>query len=191
MDQPIVISLRGTNGAGKSHLVHKLIERATAVTELREHQPDGHRRINPSGFLIQLPETPRKTFIPGHYRIQNGGVDTLPGLIHAYAMMGEHLERDHDVVYEGKNMSDGVSGALLTFTRQQLIVVALTTSLQECIASVRARGHSIKEKTIDRTFNYVAKQITEFRENGVRVETLDRSDAFNFCVDRLKRAVEK
>lgn len=174
----MIISLRGTNGSGKSSLVREIM--TLYHTEVKiEYR--GRRR--PVGYVM-LPRDFSETrlFVPGHYEIANGGMDTLPSLEYAYDLIRVHaLELGSHVLYEGKNMSDGTQN-LLDLRDQGLdVAVALIDEpLETCVASVRARGHRIKVETIEKLHRRSHAQMAIFeRENvecftGSRAQTLEQ-----------------
>jgi hypothetical protein len=169
----MIISLRGTSGAGKSWIVHQIIAQCT-VTKIA-YPTEGKRR--PMGLLLALPGRAISIFVPGHYDIANGGVDTLSDLSTAYKLIEEHAKLGLHVLYEGKNMSDG-SGRLLTLVRagMKCHVLHLSTSLDECVRRVRSRGHAIASSSIKKTRDKIQRDCDKFVRAGVCVD-LARSGA--------------
>lgn len=172
----MIISLRGTNGAGKSTIVREIMSLYWTKVAI-EYFPD---RRNPSGYLLRprsIVGTP--LFVPGHYEIANGGVDTLPSLDAAYELIQVHaVEMGCDVLYEGKNMSDGCT-RLLELKEQGLPVgvVHLDIPVKKCVQSVRERGHKIKVETIERLAVKCAREAEQFEKQGVEVYSGDREGA--------------
>jgi hypothetical protein len=118
---------------------------------------------------------------PGHYLIANGGVDTLATLEEAYRIARWASKQDHDVLMEGKNMSDGVKHVNeLVADGFDVRVVVINTDVPLAIKSVRERGHKIAEASIERTYHKVMRDAT-----GFHCETLigDRMS----CLDQLMR----
>ena len=154
----MIISLRGTSGAGKSHLTK-------TVTELYDRHRDVYKegRIKPLYTIHGRNPLGRCLVTPGHYEIANGGIDTLPSLDEAYRIARWASRQDHDVLMEGKNMSDGVAAVnQLVEEGFDVHVVVLNTSVNECVRAVRERGHKIAEKSIEKTFMKVMRDITKF-----------------------------
>lgn len=172
----MIISLRGTSGSGKSHLVRRIMglypKHIDKFTEGRRKPLYTIHGRNRDGKCLVT---------PGHYLIGNGGVDTLPDLDAAYYIAEWGDTAGHDVLMEGKNMSDGARHVNALVERgHDVRVVVLNTPVHECVASVRARGHKIAEKSIEKTFNKVMRDITSFHcETSIG----DR-DA---CFDMIKR----
>lgn len=165
----MIISLRGTSGSGKSHLVRTV---SGLYSRHRDVYVSG--RVKPLYTLHGRNKSGRVLVTPGHYLIKNGGVDTLPSLDEAYRIARWASSCGHDVLMEGKNMSDGTRHvAELTRDRHDARVVMINTSVEECIAAIRQRGHSISETSVRRT---AAKVTRDF----------DRFECQKFCGDRAQ-----
>jgi hypothetical protein len=169
----MIISLRGTSGSGKSHLVRAVTNH---YARHRNVFTDGrsrpmytiHGRNRNGGVLVT----------PGHYLIANGGVDTLPSLDEAYRIARWAAGCGHDVLMEGKNMSDGVKHAhALHADKIDIRVVLLNTPVEECIASVRSRGHNISPASIEKTAAKVRRDFDKFecrKFTGDRQQCLEK-----------------
>lgn len=141
-----VVLLRGTNGAGKSTLVRaimKMYDECIPMERPGRRRPLGYHCYTNSG-------SPHQLFIPGHYEIANGGIDTLKDLDEVYDLIWQAYDNGYSVLFEGKNMQDGTVSLRATqlFDAEQLAFVHIDTSVDECIYAVRQRGHLIAEKTI-------------------------------------------
>ncbi len=173
----MIISLRGTNGCGKTHLVRQIMGSYDVRREIRK---PGRR--HPVGYELDSTTTPiRPLLIPGHYEptTPNGGIDTLGSLDEAYDMIWEHCDLGHHVLYEGKNMSDGVSRLTNMFDPEQARVVVISHPVEECVAAVRARGHRIKQETIVKIALKTLKDAARFEEMGYSVSRLSREKALD------------
>lgn len=154
----MIISLRGTSGSGKSTLVRHVTARYERRRDVHEH---GRKRPmysihgrNPQGRCL---------VVPGHYEIANGGIDTLHTLEDAYRIARWGALQDHDVLMEGKNMSDGPKHVeALMAEGLDVRVVLLDVPLKRCIASVRERGHNIAEASITKTDAKVRRDFEKF-----------------------------
>jgi hypothetical protein len=161
----MIVFIRGTNGAGKSTIVRRVKEMFDEVTQIEYPHPHKKR---PMGYVCL--KGPRQLFIPGHYEIGNGGIDTLPSLDYAYEMITKHHEIGLDVLAEGKNLSDGVARLLkLHHGGADVRVVFLKVPLATCIASVRKRGHKIKENTIRMLHERSGRDLERLKKAGVTV----------------------
>jgi energy-coupling factor transporter ATP-binding protein EcfA2 len=154
----MIISLRGTSGSGKSHLVRR-------VTGLYPRHIDKYEegRRNPLYTIHGRNRDGRCLVTPGHYLIGNGGVDTLRDLEQAYRIIWWAARAGHDVLYEGKNMSDGTA-QLEKLIAENITcrVVWINTPVEECIRSVRERGHKIAEASIRKTDAKVRRDYEKF-----------------------------
>lgn len=182
----VIVSIRGTNGAGKSTLVRAVTARYASAQPLTA---PGRRK--PAGQLWLRQGPGAGLFVPGHYEIANGGVDTLPDLDTAYDLIRTYANRRKpqcDVLYEGKNMSDGPA-RLLALHRAGYAchAVLLQLPLALCVASVRARGHSIKERTIERLWRKSIADCETLRAAGVQVHKCFTRDEALACVVELLR----
>lgn len=189
----VVVSLRGTNGAGKSTLVRAV----TSRLRLAYHDTAPGRRA-PLGTVWWKPGDERSSgvsgslYVPGHYEIANGGVDTLPDLTTAYRAIADYAESKVDVLYEGKNLSDGPARlvALHNDVREhgvQCCAVLVQPPLEQCVASVRARGHSIKEDTIERLYRKSITDCMALERYGVDVHRFtDRAAALRKVLELLE-----
>jgi hypothetical protein len=176
----MIISLRGTNGAGKSTIVRTIMNDYRDRWELRT---TGRRK--PVGYRLSTPGQ-QDLFIPGHYEIANGGIDTLRDLNEAYELITEYDTIGCHVLYEGKNMSDGTQRISL-FPTERIAVIVVRHPIEGCIASVRARGHSIREESIRRVEQKCLRDAAVLSYNGFRVRGLCREDALEACRTELRK----
>jgi hypothetical protein len=171
----MIISLRGTSGAGKSHLARAIFEqyetkRAIGAEGRRQPLYTVYGRLLPDGIGR------RTLMVPGHYNIPNGGVDTIDSLEEAYGLARWANGLGHDVLMEGKCMSDGAARIVeRARAGADARVVHINTPLQECIASVRRRGHNISPQSVEKTYRKVERDIETILEAGLRVFVGDRA----------------
>jgi ABC-type dipeptide/oligopeptide/nickel transport system ATPase component len=155
----MIISLRGTSGSGKSHLARQIMD---LYSRHRSVYTEG--RMKPLYDIHGRNESGRCLVTPGHYLIPNGGVDTLPSLDEAYRIARWAAWQEHDVLMEGKNMSDGLGHIDLLRGVQKFDVrlVCIDVPLSLAVQSVRKRGHKIAEKSIERTLAKVRRDFDKF-----------------------------
>lgn len=161
----MIISLRGTSGSGKSTLVRKIT--ALYANGGTPFFVDGRRKAY---YTIWTREggLGAPLMVPGHYDIPNGGVDTLNTLDEAYGLAEQFSKQGHDVLMEGKCMSDGPPHAMgLHRKGYDIRVVHICESLNKCVASVRKRGHNIAEGSIQKTHDKVLRDVQSFRTLGM------------------------
>lgn len=177
---PNIISIRGTNGAGKSHIVHRLL------SENKEHiVPEfipGRKR--PIGYFLRKPgET--STFIVGHYDIANGGADTIKSIDQVYTLIRTKYGTGHNVLYEGKNVSESTT-RISRLPRDGIRLVFLNTDLKTCIDSVRKRGHNIAEHKIEGVYNKTVRNLESFTEQGFNVFVGNREECYTEVLELCK-----
>jgi len=171
----VIIKLFGTNGAGKSTIVRAIMRAYDRKIPL--YQKD---RQKPFGYELGAEgRQDYELFVPGHYEIANGGVDTLRDLDDAYSLIVKHAREGLNVLYEGKNMSDGTKRIVRLRLEQRLDARAILVSypLADCIRAVRQRGHSIREKTIESLYERSFRDAKVLEDCGVPVEILPRKAA--------------
>lgn len=176
----MIIRVIGGNGAGKSHVVHRILGMYSQVTTMHRH------------LLCEGGGGMQNVMIPGHYRIANGGLDTVPSgetLDGVRLKMIEHARAGWHVLYEVSSQKEG-SDWMLGLHRDDHACrpVLLTTDDDERVASVRRRGHGIREDLI-RTSGRKAEKLTmELSAGGVPIMVADRAGALRLVVDHLRRA---
>lgn len=180
----MIISLRGTNGAGKSHLVRDVMKFYPVKKEAWLNGGMSVRR-KPIGYELEWND--RKLFVPGHYEIANGGLDTIGNIDDAYRLIKVYCAQ-YDVLYEGKNLTDNHRRLIELRDQQQVpcVAVFITTSFEECVASVRARGHSIAESTIRRLYDRTLKDRDELNDAGIEIVMGSRSEALSHVKTLLR-----
>jgi hypothetical protein len=167
MVEVVIISLRGTNGAGKSSLVHKVMHAFGGTVITIQYPPEQRKRV-PMGYILRSEDETRSLFVMGHYEKTNGGVDTMPSLVYAYDLALKHYELGCDVIMEGKNFTETPAWILGLHKRKIDIRVALIdVPVEQAIQSVRERGHRIQEKTIRDLHARSRVQYALFEEWGV------------------------
>ncbi len=182
----MIIQVRGTSGSGKSTLVRRIMERYP----VREPIHEG-RRKQPWGYHLSAHGPECRLYVPGHYEIECGGMDTLPRLSDAMpAVLAEHELWGRDVLMEGLLASEDVRHLLalrdkmgLVPDHPALVVIHLTTPIEECLKSIqerRSRRGETRPMSTKNTVNRVAtiaRACARLRAAGVTVEDHDRTSA--------------
>lgn len=154
----MIISLRGPSGAGKSTLTRAVFQ------QYQRHKNSFVPGRKNAYYTVHGKPGLTNLVIPGHYEIANGGIDTLKTLNEGYniARWADGI-RFHALI-EGKCMSDGVTHlTALIREGREVKVVHIDTSVDECIASVQQRGHSIAAESIIKTDRKVRHNIEALR----------------------------
>jgi hypothetical protein len=178
----MIIRVLGGNGAGKSHLVHRIIA-------MYGHRHDRDEVVE-SILLERGANSMQNVAVMGHYRIANGGLDTQPGkLAEAYDQMKEYADAGWHVLYEVSSQADGHQRlAALHQGGKQCRAILLSTTPDEQVASVRQRGHGIREDII-RASGPRAERITySLAAAGIPILVLDREAALGRVIEYLRGA---
>lgn len=135
----MIINVRGTNGSGKTFVVHQLLKAAGSKLiygELGARLPEAHSFLHPK---ISKP-----VFVLGPYSLVGvdlsiGGCDRLSfpaieRLINKYSVLGH-------VIFEGVLISTfyGVIGKLLEPFGKDAVLMFLDTPVEECVRRVNSR----------------------------------------------------
>lgn len=204
----MIIQVRGTSGAGKTHLVRMLMKQYSHVTPVRPDViPTGKKRKHPIGYILSLPDSIAKDlFVPGHYETACGGADTInwaktpanapvPGisgwdwvnqLVESYANNGLH------VLYEGLMVGYDKRHIRAFHKEFPCAIIGLNTSLRECIDNVKRRR--AERGDTSRFISHNTRQrIPVFQRGmdvlsgeGIPVYQISVDEAFLKCLDWLE-----
>jgi len=157
-----IVFVLGGHGSGKSTVVRGIMSgmEPIHVTYPERKYPIGYRRNN--------------VCVLGHYEIPNGGADTVRPLTFLHATCEEWARAGNHVVLEGIGQAGIFDQVLLLLANHGGSVMYLTTPLDVCVASVRARGHRLAEHNIRAGYIRAERMANRFGEGVYRV---DRSKA--------------
>lgn len=196
----MIINVRGTSGSGKSTLVRNIIDAYDVCERVMvpgRKRPLCYRLWRGTQFYAQdpfqgqntpPPQRPPDLVVLGHYDTACGGCDTIPTTQAAFDMAVEahHLLGCH-VLYEGLLLSADVKHTLELagdVGPENLLVVELSTTLEECLASVNKRRAArddtlppVNPKNTESKWKGVRSSSQKLRDAGLAVETLDRDAA--------------
>ncbi len=173
----MIVSLRGTNASGKSHIARSIMSKFPVKEEVRL---TGRR--HPVGYRLHGLSAP--LFIPGHYGDKDGGTDSLLDTEEVYRLAWEAYDAGYNVLLEGRNTSLGFKLTNL-FDAEQACVVIVDHPLSQCIQDVKNRGGKITVEAIKRFARKIADDETRFLELGYAVHRLSRADAMEKCENIL------
>lgn len=175
----MIVSLRGVNASGKSHIVRRIMSRFPKREDVRL---TGRR--HPVGYRLHGLEAP--LFIPGHYDASGaiGGTDSLLDTEEVYRLVWEAYDAGYNVLLEGRNTSLGMKITSL-FDPNQCEIVIVDHPLSECIQSVKNRGASITVETIKRFDRKISDDAAKFVELGYVVHRCNRELAMQKCENLL------
>lgn len=126
----LIVNIRGTNGSGKSHLVHQLIKKHGATPIVIE------KRI--WGYYLN---TDPKIYIIGKYETPTGGCDTINDINDVNTLISIFSKWGH-VVFEGL-VATGLAGRWIdlakSLSQHKWIFLTLDTPLKKCVERVAER----------------------------------------------------
>jgi hypothetical protein len=182
----VLITLRGTNGSGKSTIVRQLMAIAPGPREERHEEGTGR----PLGYV--WPEA--KLAVLGRYDVATGGCDgySWKGATDwVLQQVSNYAWEGFNVVFEGVMVSMyGVNrfkqlNAAQTMLGNHLYLIQLTTPKEDCIAAVLARrARSIKQHAKEFNPHHLLDHHKSIGQGSytlmktVTVEWLDRERAF-------------
>lgn len=187
----MLISLRGTNGSGKSTVIKALFEAAKPATPI--YGILGPRL--PEAYMVAV-KAKRPTFVLGPYVTACGGCDRLipfdiiPPLIEKYAKRGH-------VIFEGVIVASiyGQVGALMEKYKKDSVMLFLDTSLEECISRVQSRrdkredGREFDSSNLAQKFKATQRVKEKVTTDGImRVETASSTTAHKKIIKLLQDA---
>lgn len=183
-----IINIRGTSGAGKSHLARRVM----ANYPVRKPVHVAGRK-QPLYYEYEAPDHGVPLFVVGHYECACGGTDTISsGTDGIYELIRE-LAPKGNVFFEGLLIGSEVTRTAKLPEVGETHVIFLTTPVEQCVESVnerrRARGQMepvnpantiSKHKNVAGTLRRMAKEAPR-----VIVHTLDREAAYNKVMELL------
>jgi len=133
----MIISLRGTNGSGKSYLVKKLMQRYDATP----HGED--RRGKPLGYTMMLGNGSTLCLV-GRYDIACGGCDSIQPYDDIWPRVELMYTLGDHVLFEGALVSSGYGriGIASEAFGDDFVFTFLDTPLQTCIDNIQKRRES-------------------------------------------------
>lgn len=173
-----VVNIRGTHGSGKSTVVRRVLE--LLGDQVPEHV-DG--RTRPISYLCHS----GRLRVLGHYETPTGGCDTISKSEKTYELMRVSTLSGVNVLFEGilaQHSTGRLVELIKSTTDVDYKIVVLSTSLEECIASVKKRRDDrgvvgdFDPRNVTREYKSVLSSTRRLEHDGVRVLRLDRESAF-------------
>lgn len=145
----------------------------------------------PLWYRVKDSELRRPAALLGHYENPTGGCDTIKPLEKAFELVYA-LGEEHNVLYEGLFCMNHTRGAELAETfGDAMVVLQLTTSLEQCMQSINdrraARGVGALENKKNTEGNYrrCQRYCSTMHDAGARVIKVSRKDALDALLDLL------
>lgn len=141
----MIINIRGTSGSGKSTTIRKIMELYESKVRVKLEG-----RKQPIGYMLAKHEPKRHLALIGHYETDCGGCDTITNQDDIYERVRKAHAAGMDVLYEGLLISaDANRCVALHRDGLPLLVIALDTPLDICLASVNQRRHDAWQRRVD------------------------------------------
>jgi ABC-type dipeptide/oligopeptide/nickel transport system ATPase component len=180
----VAINIRGTSGAGKSHLVRSIM----ALYDTAEPTYTEGRKKPYYTHLSHRDMAVPQLCVPGHYETPCGGCDTIKTGQEVWAIVLRSIEAGHNCLFEGIMPQDWkIERVEQLAGLTELHIIQLNTPIELCLEAVRgrraARGNEkplSPKNTVSRARNVEAR-IRELRRRGIACHTVDRDGAFALC----------
>lgn len=187
----MLISIRGTNGSGKSSIVFGLLKKGA---QRAIYGVLGSRMTEAIELSIKGVKKP--IYILGSYHVASGGCDQIQpyelilDLIRKYAVKGH-------VVFEGVLVSSsyGQVGRLMEEWGQEAVFAFLDTSLEQCIENVKKRrfarddAREFDPHNLTTKYNQIVKNKLKIAQEGkLRVVDLSFGEGLEQVLALLKEA---
>ena len=140
----MIITIRGTSGSGKSHLVRSIMELYEDKIPIYVRG-----RKQPLVYTLSRPGPHPILTVVGHYETPCGGCDTISNMQHVFELVKEaYYDRDNDVLFEGLIVtSDANKTIAMHETGIPITVITLDTPIEMCLEGVNSRRRiRMKEK---------------------------------------------
>ena len=188
------VNLRGTSGSGKSTIIRELMSRYKTMEKIFV---EGRKQPLCYNLFPDEKEGKSPLFIPGHYETPTGGCDTISdGMNFIYDMINQRIDSGFDVAWEGLIVASDVTRCAALKDRTDLLVIELSTPIEECLAGIRSRREvksalkGVEPKPVDPK-NTVAKmkqlkpQRVRFKSMGVDFRYLNREEAMKATLEHF------
>lgn len=179
----MIINIRGTHGSGKSTIVRRVM---AAYCDCKPQHIHGRRR--PVGYVCSNGD--RAVWVIGHYETECGGCDTLKSVEIAYEYIRTAAASGYHVIFEGLLVGHDVRRCveLRTEYGHDVMVLLLTTPIEECIAVARARRAARGDTRHLNDDNFEKREYSKnlferMESGGVTVHLVDREDAAAKCAE--------
>lgn len=185
----MIISLRGTNGSGKSTVIFTMLDQYKACPIYGALGP----RL-PEAYELWLPKCEKPTYVLGPYLTVCGGCDRLIPYDLILTLLVKYAKRGH-VVFEGVIVGSvyGRVGRLLESWKKEAVIVWLDTSLEECIRRVEERrgergdSRPFNPKNLTYKYNQILATVKKVTEDDIlRSVTISSDDALKAILKLLQ-----
>lgn len=175
----MILTIAGTSGSGKSHLMRSILEHARKHGKLKEDK-DGDKV---DGYRLRLPSVKGELYVLGAYDVPTGGCDTTGSAIEVFELLPFLIKKFDHVLYEGLFVMNMTRGPVLAEEHgSDFCVIQLATPLATCVASINARraerGVGMLTEVSNTKSNYQRANsfCAKMRDAGARVVRVNRED---------------
>lgn len=185
----VAINLRGNSGSGKTHLARRLIG-LYPNRIINMLKPGGKR---PLSYICTGHGHP--LFVLGDYEAAwGGGADAVTSREEGFKHLTVAAGQECHLLWEGVIYSDEVPRTILLSRLQPTHIIFLTTPLDQCLDSIRARREAkgnLKPLSEDMTrsrhksLENIFQRLRTAQAPGIHVYRLDREEAFLRCKELL------
>lgn len=185
----MIFNIRGTSGSGKSFLVKRIMQ---TYTYKEPYFREGRKQ--PFYYMMRSVDRDLPQLgIIGHYNTACGGCDTIKLMDDVVAIVRNLSDEGNHVIFEGvifsteyprtsKMIQDGLP----------LVVINLTTSLEECIEGVNARRFErnpnlepVNPANTTRRVGIINRCNERLTLAGGVVLNMDRDQAYRFIMEQI------
>lgn len=198
----MIINPRGTSGSGKTYLINQLRAKYRGAEHVYNNDIEGipqyagefrlpKPRKQPLFYRLYDEEHQHRAVLLGHYESACGGCDTISSLDTIFGLAREFAQQGLDVIFEGLLVSAEHKRSLALFQDFEHRVLRLSTSMDECVASVQSRRDARGD---DRPLNpkntllkdkAVASTCRKLKDEGCNVMVLGRGAALEEALNAL------
>lgn len=187
----MLLSIRGTNGAGKSTIIRALLDRYKVRPLYGVLGP-----ARPEAYELKVVGVTKPVYVLGSYHVESGGCDQVQPYDLILDLIEKYAAKGH-VLFEGVIVSSsyGRVGTLMEKWGQDAVMGFLTTSLEECIARVKKRRsgrgdeREFNPANLTGKFNSIAKSKAKIEAEGkVRVVDIDKDEGVLNVLELLQAA---
>jgi len=182
----VIINVRGANGSGKTTAVRSVLNE---YQTRKPHFVEG--RSKPLYYTCESPGLlPVK--ILGSYELVSGGCDNIPEVETVFTLARMLADGGANVIFEGI-LAQHSSTRLLDLHRVHPVdVLVLTTSQDDCVASVkdrrRERGADVDNfdpKNVIKEWKSVQSSSKTLQTKGMHVMRLSRAEIVPYILEKL------
>lgn len=184
----MILTIAGTSGSGKSHLMRSFISWAERMAPREDEFKEG--RTAPLGYAFDLED--KDVFVVGAYDVPTGGCDGFSNVSEVFDLVRQKHDEGYHVLYEGLFVMNMTRGPKLASTLgKELVVLQLATPFAVCKASVDQRralkGKEGLENTTNMEGNYrrATNYCTAMRDAGAKVVRVTRDKALDKMIELL------